>query len=226
VAAETTVALSGDWPHPSFRGDLLPQAPELREDGFSATWSVSRLASQAQQVLGNCATHNTYCALDSVAFGLRLVDPVDRYLMTERAMKYALLVLVLVFGAVFFLEVVGGAELHALHYGLVGLALGMFFLLLLALSEHLGFVFAYMLAAAACTGLIASYLAGVLDSRSRGVAAGLLLGLLYAILFGLLKAEDYALLMGAMTLFGCLAVFMLATRKVRWAPLTYPSRGT
>jgi inner membrane protein len=224
VAAETAVSVEGDWPHPSFRGDLLPQAPILREQGFSAAWSVSRLASQAQQLLSNCGTHNSHCALESVAFGLRLVDPVDRYLMTERAMKYALLVLVLVFGAVFFIEVVGRAELHALHYGLVGLALAMFFLLLLALSEHIGFALAYLLAAAACTGLIASYLAGVLDSRLRGAAAGALLGLLYAILYGLLKAEDYALLMGAVTLFGCLALFMLATRRVRWAPLTYSSR--
>lgn len=217
VGADSEIALSGDWPHPSFRGALLPQVPELREDGFSAQWKVSRLASQAQQAVLQCGAGQAHChSLASQAFGLALVDPVDRYLMTERAMKYALLVLVLVFGAVFFVEVVGGSELHPLHYGLIGLALAMFFLLLLALSEHLGFAFAYLLAAVACIALIAVYLAGVLDSRRRGWISAGLLGGLYALLYLLLKAEDHALLGGAVALFGCLAVFMLATRKVRW----------
>ncbi|ODU45239.1 cell envelope integrity protein CreD [uncultured Aquimonas sp.] len=220
VGADTEVRLGGDWPHPSFGGDLLPQAPELRADGFSAQWKVSRLASQAQQAVRQCGLEATHCAgLSAHAFGLRLVDPVDRYLMTERAMKYALLVLVLVFGAVFFVEVVGGDELHPLHYGLIGLALAMFFLLLLALSEHIGFGLAYLLAALACIALIAVYLAGVLESRAKGWASAGLLAGLYALLYALLKAEDYALLGGALVLFGCLAVFMLATRRVRWAAL-------
>lgn len=220
VGADTRVRLAGDWPHPSFGGDLLPQAPELREDGFSAQWKVSRLATQAQQAMRQCGLEATHCAgLSAHAFGLRLVDPVDRYLMTERAMKYALLVLVLVFGAVFFVEVVGGDELHPLHYGLIGLALAMFFLLLLALSEHIGFGLAYLLAALACIALIAAYLAGVLESRTKGWASAGLLAGLYALLYALLKAEDYALLGGALVLFGCLAVFMLATRRVRWAAL-------
>lgn len=227
VGADTEVALSGDWPHPSFRGAMLPLAPELREDGFSARWKVSRLASQAQQAVVNCGLEQTHChGLQQQSFGLALVDPVDRYLMTERAMKYALLVLVLVFGAVFFVEVLGGGELHPLHYGLIGLALAMFFLLLLALSEHLGFAVAYLIAALACVALIASYLAGVLDSRLRGwISAGLLSGL-YALLYSLLKAEDHALLGGAVVLFGCLAVFMLATRRVRWSGLRELNPGT
>ena len=217
VGADTEVAIRGDWPHPSFRGALLPLAPELSDQGFRAGWKVSRLASQAQQLVVECGVQASHChAIDGQAFGFRLVDPVDRYLMTERAIKYALLVLVLVFGAVFFVEVLGRGELHPLHYGLVGLALAMFFLLLLALSEHIGFGLAYLLAALACTALIGTYLAGVFDSRTRGwVSAGLLSGL-YALLYALLKAEDHALLGGAVTLFGCLAVFMLATRRVRW----------
>lgn len=220
VGADTEVRLSGDWPHPSFGGDLLPQAPEVREEGFAARWQVSRLASQAQQAVRQCGTDVSHCpGLQAHAFGLRLVDPVDRYLMTDRAMKYALLVLVLVFGAVFFVEAIGGDELHPLHYGLIGLALATFFLLLLALSEHIGFGFAYLLAALACVALIASYLAGVLASRTKGWASAGLLAGLYALLYALLKAEDYALLGGALVLFGCLAVFMLATRRVRWAAL-------
>lgn len=226
VGADTEVALTGDWPHPSFRGALLPQAPELREDGFSASWKVSRLASQAQQAVQQCGANQPHChSVEQQAFGLALVDPVDRYLMTERAMKYALLVLVLVFGAVFFVEVLGRGELHPLHYGLIGLALAMFFLLLLALSEHLGFGWAYLIAAVACVALIATYLAGVLDSRRKGWASAALLSGLYALLYSLLKAEDHALLGGAVALFGCLAVFMLATRRVRWGGLRESASG-
>jgi inner membrane protein len=225
VGADTRIALSGDWPHPSFRGDLLPGAPQISAQGFSADWSVSRLASQAQQTIMQCGVEGTSChGVDAVSFGLRLVDPVDRYLMTDRAMKYALLVLVLVFGAVFFMEVVGKGELHPLHYGLTGLALAMFFLLLLALAEHIGFGLAYLLAALACVALISSYLGGVLDSRRSTLTSALLLSVLYALLYGLLKAEDHALLLGALALFGCLSVFMLATRKVRWSGFALDAR--
>jgi inner membrane protein len=105
---------------------------------------------------------------------------------------------------------------HPLQYGLTGLALAIFFLLLLALSEHLGFGGAYALAALGCIGLIATYMGGVLGSRRRGLGFAALLGLLFALLFGLLQSEDYALLIGALALFAALATVMLLTRRLDW----------
>jgi len=154
-----------------------------------------------------------------------LVDPVDRYLKTDRAMKYALLFLALVFGAVFFIEVLKGVAVHPLQYGLTGLALAIFFLLLLALSEHLGFGPAYGLAALACVGLIATYMGGVLGSRRRGLGFAGLLGLLFGLLFGLLQSEDYALLIGALALFAALSTVMLLTRRLNWYRLNDGGRG-
>lgn len=214
---ETHLSLRGDWPHPGFSGAHLPIERSLDAAGFSARWQVSRLSSRAQQAVQDCGTASVCHALSQTAALLRLVDPVDRYLMSERALKYALLLLVLVFGAVFFVEALRGIVVHPLQYGLTGLALAVFFLLLLALSEHIGFGPAYLVAAVACVALIAVYMAAVLGGNARGLAFAVLLGLLYALLYGLLQSEDYALLLGAASLFGLLAAVMLATRRLDWS---------
>ena len=220
VAGEAQISSEADWPHPSFFGNRLPVNSRIDENGFRAEWKVSRLSSQALQALASCGYESDGCgALESTGFGVRLIDPVDRYLMTERAMKYALLLLVLVFGAVFFIEALRQIEVHLLQYGLVGLALAIFFLLLLSLSEHLGFALAYMLAAAACVALITAYLSGALGGFRRGLLLGGLLAGLYGLLYGLLQSEDYALLMGSLALFGLLATVMLLTRRLDWSGL-------
>lgn len=154
--------------------------------------------------------------MEATAFGVRLVQPVDRYLMTERAMKYGLVVLVLVFGSVFLVEVLQKRSLHLIQYGLVGLALAVFFLLLLSLAEHLGFGLAYLLAASACSALVAVYLAGALASRGGGWLALGGLGALYGLLYLLLRSQDHALLLGSLLLFALLAALMLGTRRMRW----------
>jgi inner membrane protein len=220
VGGETRVQARGAWPHPGFVGASLPQAPRVDAAGFAAQWHVNRLASGAQQAVLECGVASEQCpGAGEAAFGVRLIDPVDRYLMTERAIKYALVILVLVFGTVFFIEVLQRRALHPLQYGLVGLALAMFFLLLLSLSEHIGFGPAYGLAALACIALIAAYLAGVLDSRRHGALVCAALATLYGLLYGLLQSEDYALLMGSLALFAGLAALMLATRRLDWTRL-------
>jgi inner membrane protein len=225
VGGETQIEARADWPHPGFQGNYLPQAPEIDEHGFRAQWSVSRLSSQAHRAVQDCPlTQNACAGLYEATFSVALVDPVDRYLKTDRAMKYALLFLVLVFGAVFFIEVLKSVAVHPLQYGLSGLALAIFFLLLLALSEHLGFGPAYGLAALACIGLIATYMGGVLGSRRRGLGFAGLLGLLFGLLFGLLQSEDYALLIGAIALFAALSTVMLLTRRLNWYRLNEHGR--
>lgn len=218
AGSDTEVHAHGSWPHPGFTGDRLPVSPSVGADGFRAKWSVSRLASQAQQAIVRCGADAPHCpaALDA-SFGVRLVEPVDRYLMTERAMKYALLVLALVLGAVFVLEVTQRRPVHPVQYGLTGLALAMFFLLLLSLSEHIGFGAAYLVAAGASTALISAYLSALQQGRAGRWIVPLALGALYGLLYGLLQSEDYALLMGSIALFGLLAALMLATRHLDWS---------
>lgn len=222
VAERFRWTLSGDWPHPRFAGFALPTGREVRADGFSAEWQMSALASQAPQRLAACGPEPHCGALEGTAVRMELLDPVDRYLMTDRAIKYALLFLGLVFGAVFLLEVLRGAAVHPLHYGLVGLALALFFLLLLALAEHVGFARAYVIAATACVALIGFYLSGVLGGWKRGLGLAGLLAALYGALYGLLRSEDHALLLGAVLLFGVLAATMALTRRLDWSRVGAP----
>lgn len=228
LAGEAQVTVAADWPHPSFQGQRLPDDPQLSDAGFTAGWSLSRLSNTSLQAIARCGPEQTHCeGLEAAAFGVRLMDPVDRYVKTDRAMKYALLLLVLVFGAVFFTEALRAVEVHPLQYGLTGAALAIFFLLLLSLSEHIGFGPAYLLATALCSLLIGFYMAPVLGARRRGALFGTLVAGLYGLLYGLLQSEDYALLMGSLALFALLAGVMLATRRLDWRqvgrPLANPS---
>ena len=154
------------------------------------------------------------------ALGVSLIQPVDAHVMSERAVKYALFVLALVFAAVFLFEIAGGRPLHPVQYLLVGAAETLFYLLLLSLSEAIGFDPAYWLASAATIVLIAVYLAVSLGSWKRGVALGLGLTAVKTYLYVTLASEDFALLSGSLALFLLLAALMLATRKVDWYRLS------
>ena len=146
------------------------------------------------------------------------------YLQAERAVKYGVLFVALTFAAFFLIEILKGVAVHPLQYGLVGLALATFFLLIVSLSEHLAFGQAYLAASLACVGLMTFYISHVLKSRARGLGFGALFGLLYLALYGLLLSEDNALVLGSLLLFAALATVMVLTRKVDWYRLGEPSR--
>lgn len=218
IADANQLSLTSDWPHPGFSGAFLPSERRISDQGFSARWQVSRLASDAQSQVRRCLSVVQECfQLQSAAVGVNFVDPVDRYLMTERAIKYALLMLTLVFGAVFFVEMLRSLDVHVMQYGLTGLALAIFFLLLLALSEHLGFALAYALAAVACGSLITYYMSPALGGGRRTLSFSALLFGLYGLLYFVLSAEDAALLVGSVALFGLLAAVMMLSRRFDWS---------
>ncbi len=220
VGRESRVHLESDWPHPSFVGEFLPVKRAIDSKGFSADWQTSFFATNMEDVLARCADAPTGCkALEDDHFGVSFIDPVDQYLKSERAAKYAFLFIGLTFAGFFLTEVLRRVSVHPIQYGLVGLALAMFFLLLLSLSEHMGFGLAYLVAAAACVGLISYYVRYVLGSMGQGVAFGAALASLYALLYGILSSEDYALLMGSLLVFGILAMVMVLTRRVSWSNL-------
>jgi len=214
TAAATHVSLRANWPHPSFQGRFLPGSRTVTESGFEARWQVSHLARDLDRALaaaGPNAAHGTQEAL-AVSF----VDPVNVYLKAERAVKYGVLFVVLTFAAFFLTEILRRLPIHPMQYLLVGLALAIFFLLLIALTEHLPFLTAYALSAGACVLLIGIYIAGALGGRLRGAAFGAGIASLYGVLYGVLASEDNALLMGTLLLFVALGVMMLATRRLDW----------
>jgi inner membrane protein len=206
----TEVALKSSWPHPSFGGSFLPRSRSVSDQGFSAQWLVSSLAKNS-----TAQTDNNQ-PVDAEALTVAFIDPVNIYLMSERAVKYGLMFVVLVFTAFFMFEVLRGLRVHPMQYLLVGLAMAMFFLLIISLSEHIPFLGAYMASGSACVVLIGFYLAGVLHSARPALAFSGGIALLYAVLFGVLQSEDNALLMGSLILFAALAAVMTLTRRMDW----------
>jgi len=216
VGRDSRVMLSADWPHPSFVGEYLPSRREVTDRGFTAEWQTSFFATNLEEALQRCVQGGECQSLLGRSFGVSFLDPVDQYLKTDRAIKYALLFLALTFAAFFLFEVLKRLAVHPVQYALVGLALALFYLLLLSLSEHIAFARAYGLSAAACVGLIGFYVSFVLRSWRRGLGFAALLAALYGLLYGLLSAEDYALLMGSLLVFGVLGGFMVLTRNLDW----------
>jgi inner membrane protein len=216
IGKNNLVTLTSKWPHPQFGGRFLPspKARKIDANGFSATWNISSLATSAQQQLSRVEPHGTTSDLDY--FGVAFIEPVNVYSQADRAIKYGLLFVALTFAAFFLFEVLKKLPIHPVQYTLVGLALALFFLLLLSLSEHIAFVSAYLMASSACIVLIGFYLAHVLRDWKRGLGFGAALTMLYGVLFGLLSSENNALVMGSILLFGVLSAIMIATRKVDW----------
>ena len=217
LGSVTTVNLRSDWPHPSFQGAFLPVERQITDEGFQARWQVLELNRSYGQLWREGDVNEA--TLSQSAFGVSLFQPVDIYQRGERAVKYAVLFIALTFLTFFAWEQVTRNRLHPLQYLLVGLALSMFYLLLIALSEHIAFAIAYVVAAAALVLLIGSYLAGALRSTQRGVVAGGAMTLVYGLLYMLVLSEDYSLLLGSIILFVALAGVMLTTRRIDWYQL-------
>ena len=216
VGKTSSVSLTANWPHPSFVGNFLPGKREINDQGFSADWQTTFFSTNLQDAMSRCVSGNDCEAFNGRSFGVSFIDPVDQYLKSDRAIKYALLFIVLTFAGFFLFEVLKSLAVHPVQYALVGVALAFFYLLLLSLSEHIGFALAYLLSASACVLLIGFYVCHVLRSVRHGLSFSAGLAALYGLLYGLLSAEDYALLMGSLLLFGLLGVFMVLTRKLDW----------
>lgn len=227
VAKNNEITLKSSWAHPQFGGRFLPLARErvVTDDGFSATWRISALSTSTQQQLlamEDKATprETTLGALDRFSVGF--IEPVNVYSLAERATKYGLLFVALTFAAFFIFEVLKRLPIHPVQYLLVGLALVLFFLLLVGLSEHIAFIHAYLIASVACIVLIGFYLSFVLHNWKRGMGFGVALTTLYGALYGLLSSESNALVLGSILLFTVLAAVMVATRKVDWYQIGKP----
>lgn len=212
TALQVSSQMTSDWKSPSFMGSMLPKEATLSSEGFQASWNVS-----SQFVLSrNWVDISQNSVLPSQPFGVELFDAVDLYSLTERAVKYAILFIMLTFMVFFLVETMNGVRVHPFQYILVGAGLGLFYLLLLSLAEHIGFFASYLVSAVAIIGLITWYCSEVLKQNRFALLVGGLLSVLYIYLFTLLQMEDFALLFGALMLFAILASVMFVTRKVDW----------
>jgi len=231
-AGDTHWTVKSSWPSPSFGGDFLPAERSVGANGFQATYRVGNLAlgrslistgdpgasNLAEKVPAPAADASTRPAESDAAqaASISLIQPVDLYSQVNRATKYGFLFIGFTFLALLMFDVIGGVSVSAVEYLLMGAALILFFVLLLAFAEVIGFTPAYVVASAAIAGLNTAYSAAVLASwRRASFIGGLLVGL-YAVLYILLSLEAYSLLIGALLLFAALAGVMYATRRIDW----------
>jgi len=217
LARETDLHLTSPWPDPGFDGAFLPATRHVGADGFEADWQVLDLNRRLAQ---HWRESESPGALAETGFGLTLTQPAGSYQQNVRAGKYGVLFIALTFVAFFLFEVLRGLRVHPVQYLLVGLALSTFYVVLLALSEQIGFGLAYAIAAACVVAMVGGYAGVVLATRRAGLTLGALLALIYALLYGLVVSEDYALLMGSLALLGAVATLMYLTRRVDWYALT------
>jgi len=220
LARKADIALKSTWPHPKFEGAPAPLDPRIGEDGFNARWSVLEINRNfGQSWYGSevRAGLPTELAFAQSGVGVTFYEPVDIYQRNYRAVHYAVLLIVITFLTFFLWEHLAGIAIHGMQYLMVGLALALFYLLLLALSEHMSFDLAYGLSSGALVALITIYLTGVLRRVDLAIGAGAGLATLYTMLYWILRSEDYSLLMGSLLLFGVLAILMITTRRVDWS---------
>lgn len=218
---ETTVTLKGAWPHPSFMGSALPKERSIEKGEFNSVWEVNQFSNITPEVLEKCLTNNNCSGQSITSFGVNLMDPVDHYRKSDRAVKYAILFIGLTFAGFFVFEVVRKMNIHPMQYALVGIALVLFFLLLISLSEHIGFLAAYIVASLACIALVTFYMHSALkEPKLSSGFAGLLL-LLYITLYILLNGEEYSLLLGSILLFFAIGATMILTRNIDWYGISH-----
>jgi len=215
LGRQTEVKLQSTWADPSFGGAYLPTEREVGPEGFSAAWRVSYYGrSFPQQWSEGSDVQPSAQTIEDSGFGVSLMEPVNAYRTVERAIKYGVLFVTLVFTTFFLFEAVCGLRLNALNYLLVGAALCLFYVGVLALAEFLVFGLAYALAAGASTLLIALYARRILRGGRRAWLVGGMLGGVYGYLYFVLQMDDFALLAGTGALFVVLAAVMYATRQL------------
>ncbi len=212
VGRTTRATITSTWPDPSFQGAFLPDSSHIGPQGFSAQWSVLHLNRTYPQEF----TGDLYAQLDASAFGADLLMLVDEYRKSTRAIKYGVMLIVMVFLVLFFVEVLQKLRIHPIQYLLVGFALCLFYTLLIALGEHIGFTWAYIVSAVATIALVVFYAKGVFRVARATQLLGLVMLLVFGFMLTIILQEDYALLMGSIGLFIVLAIVMAVSRKIDW----------
>jgi inner membrane protein len=214
VGKSTVVDINSNWTNPSFDGAFLPYKHNVHAKGFAASWQVSHLNRNFPQ-----SWKGTEHDLHTADFGVKLFLPVDGYQQSTRAVKYAILIIGLTFLVFYFIELLQRYSVHPLQYILIGLALCIFYTLLIALAEQLNFTIAYAISALLTLGLVTAYTASVFRSYKTASGIGGILLILYGFIYVIIRSEDQALLMGSLGLFIILAVVMYFSRKIKWSEL-------
>jgi inner membrane protein len=207
----TEVKVAGDWQAPSFNGNFSPDSREVGENNFSAVWKILHFNRPfAGQWVGNEQT------LSGSEFGVDLILPADQYQKSVRTAKYGVLIIMLTFVALLLVEITRRKRIHPFQYILIGAALTIYYILLLSISEHLGYNISYLIASAATVVLITMYATSFLNSAKLAALLAGVLSIFYLFIFIIIQEQDYSLLLGSIGLFVTVALLMYFSRKVNW----------
>jgi inner membrane protein len=211
LGKQTKVNLKSKWQNPSFTGAFLPDKRDVGVNGFNATWEVLHLNRPYPQIFKGQIE-----GIGDSSFGVNLIVPVDEYQKSMRSAKYAVIFITLTFLIFFFVQVINGVRIHPIQYLIVGLALCIFYTLLIALSEHIPFIYSYLISSISIIGLITLYAKSIFKDNKLTAIICLILTMLYLFIYSIIQMEDYALLMGSIGLFIVLATIMYLSRKINW----------
>lgn len=226
LASENTFKISSKWKDPSFTGGFLPTKREVNNNGFNAEWNIASFntsftkywtSDENSNRLNNIDNNQYYTSnqeSNNVLVSFLLLN--DNYQKTSRSVKYAILFIFIPFFVLFLCEVLSKKRIHPVQYILIGIANAIFYLLLLAISEHINFNISYFLSALMVTALTSIYIGYIIKSPKYTISMAIVEALIYIFLFGILQLTDYALLMGTLGLFAVIALAMYFTRNVDW----------
>lgn len=213
IGKETDATMKSNWHSPSFDGNFLPEDTnkEISKDGFTATWRILQINRQFEQ-----SFFRHLPDLSAFAFGTKLIIPVDEYQKSERTAKYGILVIGLTLLVFLLIQLVSKVYIHPFQYMMIGLALVMFYTLLISISEHSNFFKAYAIAAFSVLALITVYSRAILKGFKFPLLICASLASLYGFIYVIIQLENYALLVGSIGLFLILAIIMFASRRIDW----------
>ena len=220
VGESNVVKIDSSWPSPSFNGAFLPTTREVNKDGFSANWKILHLNRNYPQFW-----EGSQYKVTQSAFGVKLILTADIYQKSMRLAKYSIMFLVFTFAAFFFSEIINKQRIHPIQYILIGMAILIYYMLVLSLSEHMHFNYAYFLSAAAITLIISGYAKSIVSNSKFALTILGILAILYCYLFVVLQLEDYALILGSTGLLVILAIVMYMTRKINWYEIETDQQG-
>ena len=211
IGKTTEGTISSNWPNPSFFGHFLPYKKQITPQGFTASWRVLHLNRPfSQQSFGELPKINSY------AYLVNFLIPVDQYQQNERAVKYGFLVIGMTFLIFFLLQSISKIKIHIFQYAMIGLALVLFYTLLISITEHSSFALAYLISSVMTIGLISLYSVAILKNKKFPTFIGISLAALYGFIYVIIQLENYALLVGSVGLFVILAIVMYTSRKIDW----------
>ncbi|MCX2450693.1 cell envelope integrity protein CreD [Pedobacter sp. PLR] len=216
LGKNSTIKVNGDWNNPSFTGAFLPENRTITEKKFGSTWKMSNFNRpfpqqwiSGQQVL---TPQNKVKA----TFGVKFLLPVDQYQKTMRSAKYAILIILLSFISLFFIELLNKVKVNLLQYVLIGAAMIIYYTLLLSFTEQVGFAIAYFIASVATVILVSTFIGAFLRNKKAAMVFAIILSIFYSFIYVIIQLQDLALLFGSIGLFITVACLMYFSVKINW----------